>query len=345
MQTRAVGSRVRSLLVIAASLVLTIVVAAGALLVYMTAMPGASYGGMLPAADADEQALAQRLRRHVAAIASVEHNTDEYAALDAAARYIETQLAGHGYKVWRQQFDSRAGKVHNLAVSIASRRQNDPAHPVLVVGAHYDSAEGTPGANDNASGSAAVLELARRLKTLAGATDHEIILVLYANEEQPYFKTELMGSRVHAAEMKASGKNVVAMVSIETIGYFADAPGSQRYPFPFNLIYPDRGNFIGFVGDLGSRTLIRDLIGRFRAHALFPSDGVAAPAFIPGIDWSDHWAYRQEDYPALMITDTAPYRYPHYHTEHDTVDKLDFDRMAKVVKGIEAMLRDYLGAR
>jgi hypothetical protein len=164
--------------------------------------------------------------------------------------------------------------------------------------------------------------------------------VLYANEESPWFKTEGMGSLVHARSLRAEGREVAAMLSLETIGYYSDAPHSQRYPFPLSLLYPPTGNFIGFVGNVRSRALVRQAVGSFRSHTAFPAEGVAAPAFITGVDWSDHWSYWQQGWPALMVTDTAPFRYPHYHTPQDTPDKLDYERLARVVTGIARVVRE-----
>lgn len=168
-------------------------------------------------------------------------------------------------------------------------------------------------------------------------TGQEIRPELFVNEEAPYFKTAQMGSLLHARDMHARGENVTAMLSLETIGYYSNAKNSQRYPPP---LYPDTGNFIAFVSDLDSLELVCKALASFRRHAKFPSEGLAAPASIPGIDWSDHWSYRQHGYPALMITDTAPYRYPHYHSAQDTPDKIDYALLARVVKGIEFVVRD-----
>ena len=159
------------------------------------------------------------------------------------------------------------------------------------------------------------------------------------NEEPPFFKTDEMGSRVYARRSKERGENIVAMFSLETIGYYSDRPRSQRYPFPLNLFYPKRGDFIAFVANLASRALLHETISAFRASARFPSEGVAAPAFVPGIDWSDQWSFWRHGIPALMITDTAPYRYPHYHLRSDTPDKVDYERLAVVVAGLERMFR------
>jgi hypothetical protein len=335
---------IRRLLVIAL-LVLVIVAAAvyGAVW-YMTGVPGRSHRGPLPPLTAEERDLAPRLKRHIEAIASREHNVAHYDELERSARYIETTLEGYGYTVNRQSFDAddlRSGgtrSVRNIEVVIAPREPG-PATETLVVGAHYDSAIGAPGANDNGSGVAAVIELARLLGDLNGKTPRRIRLVLFVNEEMPYFRTHQMGSWQYAAALAARNERVVAMYSLETIGWFASEPGSQRYPFPFGLLFPDRGDFLAFVGMLDARPVLRASIGSFRSHTKFPTIGGVAPAFIPGIDFSDHWAFAEHGFPAIMLTDTAPYRYPHYHTFRDTPDKVDVDKLARVVKGIERMLR------
>jgi Zn-dependent M28 family amino/carboxypeptidase len=164
--------------------------------------------------------------------------------------------------------------------------------------------------------------------------------VAFVNEEPPFYRSEQMGSRVYARRSRERRDHIVAMLSLETIGYYSDEPGSQLYPFPLRFFYPSTGNFLAFVANLGSRGLLREALASFRRNAQFPSEGVAAPAFIPGVDWSDHWSFWQESYPALMVTDTAPYRYPHYHTLQDTPDKLDYERLARVVMGLHGMLRD-----
>jgi hypothetical protein len=312
---------------------------------YMTGVPGRSHSGALPPLTAEEQALAPLLKRHIAAIASREHNVAHYDELEKSARHIETALESYGYAVNRQAFDAddfRSGgtrSVRNIEVVIEPRDAG-PATETLVVGAHYDSAIGAAGANDNGSGVAAVIELARLLGDLKGKTPRRIRLVLFVNEEMPYFRTHEMGSWQYAAALAARNERVVAMYSLETIGWFASEPGSQRYPFPFGLLFPDRGDFLAFVGMLDARPLLRASIGSFRAHTKFPTIGGVAPAFIPGIDFSDHWAFAQHGFPAIMLTDTAPYRYPHYHTFRDTPDKVDTDKLARIVKGIERMIRD-----
>ena len=187
---------------------------------------------------------------------------------------------------------------------------------------------------------AATLALARAFAGRHG--ERTLRLVFFVNEEPPHFQTASMGSWVHARRCRQRGEKVVAMLSLETIGYFSDEAGSQRYPAPFSLFYPSTGDFIAFVGNYASRRLVREVVGSFRRRARFPSEGGALPGFIPGIGWSDHWAFWQEGYPALMVTDTAPFRYPYYHSVYDTPDRLDYDRMARVVSGLEGVVEDLL---
>lgn len=303
-------------------------------LLWMTAVPGRSFAGPLPPLTAGEADLAKRLRRHVEAIAHEPHNLGHPEAFERSAQYIEKTLRGIGYHVYIQPFDD--GSARNIEVSLLP---DDGPGPSLVIGAHYDSAFTSPGANDNGSGVAVLLELARMLADLQAETGFPIRLVFFANEEPPFFKTDQMGSLVYAERLRASGEQVRGMWSLETLGYYSDRPGSQRYPFPLSMLYPDTGNFVAFVGTTGSRDFVRRTVGAFRSHAAFPSVGGTAPGFVQGIDWSDHWAFEQSGFPALMITDTAPFRYPHYHSKADTPDKLDYARLARVVTGLEAVVR------
>ncbi len=305
---------------------------------YMTAVPGASHRGALPPLTAEEAALAVRLERHIAAIAAREHNVAHHDALEQVARYIEATLAALGYAVGGQAFFTDGKPVRNIDATIEAAAAADPE--VIVVGAHYDSARGCPGANDNGSGAAAVLELARLLRDLQGASGKRVRLALFVNEEPPYFRTEAMGSLVYARALVQRQERVVAMYSLETIGFYSSERGSQAYPAPFGLIFPDRGDFVAFVGLLGSRALLRETVRSFRAHTSFPSIGGVAPGFVPGIAWSDHWAFAAQGFQAVMITDTAPFRYPHYHLPSDTPDKVDTENLARVVKGIERVIRD-----
>jgi hypothetical protein len=305
---------------------------------WMTSVPGRSHDGPLPPLTSEQIESAARLREHVRTIASTPHNTGHPDQLESAALYIERELAGFGYDVHRQSFWADAQEVRNIEVVIEPKAP-EVGTETLVVGAHYDSYFHAPGANDNGTGTAGVMELARLLADLRGVSAIRLRLVLFVNEEPPYFKSELMGSLVYAKRLKQSGERVLGMFSLETLGSYSDEPHSQRYPPPLGLLYPTTGNFVAFVGLTSSRAFVRRTVGSFRAVAPFPSVGGAAPGFIPGIDWSDHWSFEQVGIPALMITDTALFRYPHYHSPADSPDKVDYERLARVVSGLEQVIR------
>ena len=306
---------------------------------YMTSMPGKPHRGALPPLTDEEAALGRLLERHITTIAAREHNVVHYDELEKAAHYIEATLASFSYAVGRQEFLVDGKPVRNIDVAIEPA--GGSAEPdVIVVGAHYDSVSGSPGANDNASGAAAVIELARLLRDLDTVGGKRIRLVLFVNEEPPYFRTEAMGSLRYARALAQRNERVVAMYSLETIGFYSSDPGSQVYPAPFGLMFPDRGDFVAFVGMMGSRALVRETMRSFRSHTSFPTIGGVAPDFIPGIGWSDHWAFAEQGFQAVMITDTAPFRYPHYHRPSDTPDKIDAEKVARVVKGVERVIRD-----
>src|SRR5262245_17208269 len=329
----------RRMSVLTVLILLLVLLAAGyGALHYMTAVPGAPYRGAPPPLTAEEAALAVTLGRHIGTIAAREHNVVHHDELEKVARYIEATLASAGYAVGRQEFVADGKPVRNIDAMIEPAGITDPE--VIVVGAHYDSVRGSPGANDNGSGTAAVLELARLLRDLDGKSNKRIRFVLFVNEEPPYFRTEAMGSLNYARALHARRERVVAMYSLETIGFYSSAPGSQSYPAPFGLMFADRGDFVAFVGMLGSRELLRETVRSFRSHTSFPTIGGVAPRAVPGIGWSDHAAFAEHGFQAVMVTDTALFRYPHYHQPTDTPDKIDTDKLARVVKGMERVVRD-----
>ena len=307
---------------------------------YMTGMPGKSWSGPVPPLSGEERLIHDNLRRYVGELAGRigERNVWHPEELAATALYIRDTLEGLGYEVRAQSFKSQGLTLKNLEVELPG--DNAPQE-IIVLGAHYDSIAGTPGANDNASGVAALLEIAR---LLAGNTyPRTVRLVAFANEEPPFFYSEEMGSSVYAIRSRQRGEQIKAMLALETIGYYTDQPASQQYPFPFSFFYPDTGNFIGFVGNLSSRRLVHRALGTFRASTAFPSEGVAAPSWMMGVHWSDHWSFWQAGYPAIMITDTALFRYQHYHAATDTPEKLDYTSLARVTRGLADVVAELAG--
>ena len=300
-------------------------------------MPERTAVGDLPPLGAVERELEGRLRTHVYALASDigERNVFRADRLELAAEYLETTLTDLGHQVEIQVFESREAPVRNLEVVQTGCSIPDE---VIVVGAHYDSVLGCPGANDNGSGVAAVIELSRLLASRE--LSRTVRFVLFVNEEPPFFQTRDMGSLHYARRCRERDEQIVAMFSLETMGCFSDAEGSQHYPFPFSFFYPSRGNFIAFVGNLSSQGLVRQAVGSFRRHASIPSEGAAVPGGITGVGWSDHWAFWQQGYPGVMVTDTAPFRYEHYHTPLDTPDRVHYGHLARVVGGLEKVIVD-----
>jgi len=322
------------------TVLLIVVIALVGLLVYMIKMPGESFNGALIPLDENGRELALKFERHVEALCSnpAGRHYLEKKGLAAARDYIAEQFEASGYDVGFQSYEFDGDDYTNIEVTRAGNRLADE---IIVVGAHYDAVVGAPGANDNGSGVAALLELAHRFNQVE--LPRTLRFVAFVNEEPPHFLTGSMGSDVYAKRVARQGENIVAMFSLETIGYYRDDIGSQHYPPPLNFFYPKQGNFIAFVGNLSSRALVIRSLGAFRQHARFPSEGIAAPAFIPGVDWSDHRSFWKQGYPAVMITDTAPYRYPYYHSSQDTPDKVDYSRMVYVVDGLAKMLETLAG--
>ena len=299
-------------------------------------MPRESFHGALPPLTPAEDSLRANLRAHVEMLAGTigERNYIRRGALDSAANYVRMNFGRLGLPIAEQAFQAKGQWFRNIEVTIPGRSL---AREVVVVGGHYDSTLGTPGADDNASGTAAVLELARMLR--AFRPERTIKLVAFANEEPPFFFTEDMGSRHYARAARERGENIVAMLSLETIGYYREDPNSQHYPPILGSFYPDEGNFVGIVGNVSSRSLVHRVIAEFRDSTHFPSAGTAAWMRIPGISWSDQWSFWREGYDGVMITDTAPFRNDSYHQPWDKPDSLDYARMARVVAGVDRVVR------
>jgi len=303
----------------------------------MIKMPGQSYSGPLPPLTDEQLALRAELRRHIDALATDigEKNIWNYHNLAAAADYIESALTDANCSPHRQNYQAEGKTCSNLEAQITGEIFPDQ---IVVIGSHYDSVYGSPGANDNCSAVAANLALARRLANTKPA--RTLRFVFFANEEFPFFQTDQMGSRVYAKACREKNENIIAMLSLETIGYYTDSPNTQKYPFPFSIFYPSKGNFLGFVSNTRSKDLLHSAITSFRKHCKFPSQGGAIPEFVPGIDWSDHDSFWHYNYPAIMLTDTAPFRYPYYHSPEDTFNKICFDHLARVTSALQSVIYD-----
>ncbi|MDE2058280.1 MAG: M28 family peptidase [candidate division NC10 bacterium] len=278
-----------------------------------------------------QQISASRLRAHIERLAGElgERNVFRPEALRAAADYIEAEWRHQGYQVVPHWYDLSGTQWANLEITrLGCTRPTE----ILLIGAHYDSVQGSPGANDNASGVAALLELSRLFADITPALT--VRFVAFVNEEPPFFFTRRQGSVIYAKAARARGDAIRLMVSLETIGSYRDEPGSQRYPPLFRFFYRNRANFIAFVSNFRSRVLMRRAAQAFRHASDFPLEHVATFFFIPGVAWSDHWSFWRQGYPAFMVTDTAFYRYPHYHTSHDTPEKLAYPELTRLTAGL-----------
>jgi Zn-dependent M28 family amino/carboxypeptidase len=265
-------------------------------------------------------------------------------ALYRAAAYIEQTFENLNYGVRNQHFNATVSlkDINNKQINqsmptrnlIAEIKGKALPNEIVIVGAHYDTEYSSPGANDNGSGVAALLELAELFSNRA-SLGRTLRFVAFSNEEQPFCDTNEMGSKIYADECKQYNENIVAMLCLETIGYYSDKPGTQTFPDEsFNALKHDAGNFISFVSNIESSELLKKCIGDFRASLKFPSIAIAAQTSMRGIDFSDHRNFWRLGYPAIMITDTAFYRYPHYHQLTDTPDKIDYERLALLTHGI-----------
>ncbi|MDB5214146.1 MAG: Peptidase [Myxococcaceae bacterium] len=315
-----------------------VVLLAAGFLGFTMAMPGRSHHGPLEPMSARETDLEARLRSDVTALVGARGDRSQRSAgtLERAGAMIEASFRDDGLTVTRLPYSSDGVTVSNLEAVLGGGAR---AREVVVIGAHYDTAAGGPGADDNASGVAALLAIARSLTASKYAPARTLRFVAFVNEEPPYFWNAEMGSLVYAKACKARGDDVVAMLSLETLGYYRDEPGSQKYPPVVSWFYPDRGDFIAFVGNLGSRGIVRDAVATFRGAARFPSEGAALPSFVTGVGWSDQWSFWQVGYPGVMVTDTAPFRNPHYHQTGDTPDTLDYERLARVTDGLVGVVK------
>lgn len=303
-----------------------------------------------PMPPTTQRADANRLEMHVRYLSETVYprSFDQKTRLNDAADYIYQQFQQTEARVIEQSFAVEGEEYRNIIA-----RFGPDGGPVIVIGAHYDSfgdatvnipAEPgfspqthTPGADDNASGVAGLLELARMLQQHPPQVGVE--LVAYTLEEPPFFKTDDMGSVAHARALRASGRPVELMIALEMIGYYDDKPGSQDYPLSLlRHLYPDRGNFIAVIGRMGDWQATRRVKAALLSVDGLPVYSMNAPTLVEGVDFSDHRSYWPEGIPAVMVTDTAFYRNKQYHLAGDTADKLDYHRMAQVVQGVFTLL-------
>ncbi|MDP6469032.1 MAG: M20/M25/M40 family metallo-hydrolase [Pirellulaceae bacterium] len=305
-------------------------------------MPGVSFRGESSPLNSREEKISEVLEQDLIVLSQDigERNVSQrYAQLMEAAAFIERSLQEAGYEIRRQEFMVDEHTVWNIDVECTGCRHPDET---VVVGAHYDTVPGSPGANDNGSAVVANLALARSFADVA--PERTIRFAFFVNEEFPYYMTDAMGSLRYAQHCRATGEMVIGMICLETIGCYLDEPHTQRYPVALlRYLYPTTGNFMAVVGNVRSRRFVHRVIRGLR-RTKFPSEGMAAPRWMKDIFRSDHAAFWCCGYPALMITDTANFRYRHYHTAEDTPDKVNYAGLARVVTALGESLVDLAGA-
>jgi hypothetical protein len=274
------------------------------------------------------------LREHVLALVSQPpyRSSENWQKMDSAANYIKSQWEKMGYQVEEQIYEVHGKRARNLIVSYVASGLS-PDSPRVVVGAHYDVCMNLPGADDNASGVAGLLELGRLVMLKKPQLNHRLDFLAYALEEPPYYDTEWMGSLVHAKSMHEKNIKVDLMLSLEMIGYFNDQENSQNFPISLlKASYPTTGNFIALVGSNSEWIEVRNLKAAMQSMTKLPIFSMNTFALVPGIDWSDHRSYWSFGIPAVMVTDTSYLRNQNYHKSTDTPETLDYIRMAEVVK-------------
>lgn len=279
-----------------------------------------------------------RLKADVQALTSIvpPRNYRNLASLNRGADYIQTEFQKLNCAARVQNFTVDGREYRNVICSFGNKDTER-----IIVGAHYDVHGNTPGADDNGSGVAGLLELGRLINEVKPPLKRGIDLVAYSLEEPPFFRTHHMGSHIHARSLFEGKVKVKVMICLESIGYFSDEPGSQSFPaFFFRWLYPERGNFIVVVGKWGQGDLVRQVKNRMSRGSRIHVDSIVTAPAVPGIDLSDHLSYWKFGYGAVMVTDTAFYRNPHYHESSDRIETLDFERMAEVVRGLYRAVLD-----
>jgi Zn-dependent M28 family amino/carboxypeptidase len=304
----------------------------------LVSLAAVAVGAVGLAGQTAEPNLTRELREHVTVLCDTIGPRAMFRgdSLKQTADYISSQLEREGWTVRRLGYTVSGVTCENLEVE---RRGTVHPDEIVVIGAHYDSVIVTPGADDNASGVAALLALAKEFGKPNRAPQRTLRFVAFVNEEPIYFQSRLMGSRVYAQACKQRGDRIVAMLSLESIGYFSEKRGTQFYPsFWLGLFLPSRGNFLAFVGNKSSKALVADVTKAFKSSKTLPSESVALNDSVQGVGWSDHWSFWQEGYPALMVTDTATFRNPHYHQPTDKPETLNFPMFTSAVIGLRRVV-------
>ncbi len=288
----------------------------------------------------EAQGVREVLKRHVKVLSQDigERNFSHHQNLERSADYIKQELKKYNYSIEEQIYYLEGKPYRNI---IATKRGTSLSEKIFIICAHYDSVIGSPGADDNASGVAGLLELARLLSQ--DNFNKTLKFIAFTNEEPPFFMSKDMGSFRYAKAVKKRRDNILGGICLESIGYYSDKKGSQLHPFPLSLFYPDKGNFIGLISNISSRLLLKRITREFKAVSRFPLEYLFAPNFfVPAISFSDHWSFWRFGYPAVMLTDTAFYRNPFYHTPADTYEKLNYPAMAEVVIALSMVIESIL---
>lgn len=259
-------------------------------------------------------------------------NIYHYPALEQAADFIRLSFTTSGFEPRRQQYSARGKSFENIEAEL---RGTSAASEIFVVGAHYDSRRHSPGADDNASGVAALLALSRRFAGRPFA--RTVRFVAFTNEERPFLRTKMMGSRVYAEECRDRNEHIVGMVSLESLGYRSARPGSQRLSL-FGLVAPRAGDFVAFVANRESRELMEHSARSFAEARMVAAERYVLPTNFPGAWSSDHWSFWKSGYPAFMVTDTAPLLNPHYHKVSDTPETLDYEWLSGIEQGMARVI-------
>ena len=310
------------------------------LIYFSTSMPGQGKIQTLKPLSQKQVQMSERLRIHVEKLAGEigERHYQKPKSYAAAAAYIQDAFLENKLVPYIEEFGDKL-QFSNIIAEVYGTTLPDE---IIIVGAHYDTVWMTPGADDNASGVAVLLELARQLKSRQ--LNRTVRFIAFANEEFPHFLRKDMGSLFHAKRSSDRGDNIKGMISLEMLGYYSDKANSQNYPRPFNLFYPDKANFIAFVSNFHSRDLMSDSIRLFREAQAFPSEGLAAPVvLVPDVRRSDQAAFWNYGIKAFMVTDTAAYRNYAYHNVSDVPNSLDYDAMARVTTGLIEMIAGLAG--